>query len=83
MTTDTRLRTYCCAPGCVEPAEGAVVFAYVHEQRHHLCSEHMRPIRAALLPVLRPPSEQQLDVHPDEQLVAVIPGGDDDTGYAT
>jgi len=33
----------------------------------------MRPIRAALLPILRPPAEP----------VAVVPGGDDATGFAT
>jgi hypothetical protein len=72
MTTDTRLRTYCCAPGCVEPAEGYVGFAYVHEQRYHFCSEHMRPVRAALLPIMRPAAPEP-----------VVPGGDDATGYAT
>jgi len=70
MTTDRRLRTYCCAPSCVEPAEGFVAFAYVHEQRYHLCAEHMRPIRAALLPLVRPaptpaPASSPREVCPD------------------
>jgi len=70
-STAARLRTLCTAPGCVESAEGFVGFAYTHEQRWHLCSEHMRPIRAALLPILRPPP------------APVVPGGDDATGFAT
>jgi len=72
-STAARLRTLCTAPGCVDVAEGFVGFAYTHEQRWYLCSAHMRPIRAALLPILRPPAEP----------VAVVPGGDDATGFAT
>jgi hypothetical protein len=70
-----RLLTYCSAPGCLELAEGSVEFAYTHPQRWNLCAVHMRPIRAALLPIIRPPAEPQLE--------AVVPGGDDATGYAT
>lgn len=47
-------RIFCTAPGCVEPAEGAVLFAYVRERRHYLCAEHIRPIRLALLHILGP-----------------------------
>lgn len=46
----------CTAPGCVEPAEGFVALAYVNEWRRWLCAFHMRPIRAALVSVLRPPA---------------------------
>lgn len=66
-----RIGTYCAAPGCVERGEGFVGFAYAKPQRWNLCAEHMRPIRAALLPVLRPAAEP------------VIAGGDDSTGFAT
>jgi len=69
------LRAYCSASGCLSYATGgAVEFAYAKRQRWHLCDEHMRPIRAALLPILHPPAAE---------LEPVVPGGDDSTGFAT
>ena len=56
--TDTEKRgPYCTVPGCIGLAEGAVLFAYTKEQRRYLCSEHMKPVRAELLKLLRPKEE--------------------------
>lgn len=55
MSHEPAARIFCSVPGCVEPAEGAVLFAYVKERRNYLCHEHIRPIRYALLNVISEP----------------------------
>ena len=49
-----RLRTFCSVPGCLEPAEGFVGYAYAHPTRWNLCTLHLAPIRRELLALLRP-----------------------------
>jgi len=56
-----RLRTFCTVPGCLEPAEGFVGYAYAHPSRWHLCSMHIQPIRRELLELLRPRSTPEPD----------------------
>jgi hypothetical protein len=43
---------YCAVPKCIEPAEAAVLFAYVKETRRYLCTEHIKPVRAILVELL-------------------------------
>jgi hypothetical protein len=52
---------FCSVPGCTDRAEGAVLFAYVKEQKRYLCTDHMRPIRAALLELLHEPEHAIAD----------------------
>jgi hypothetical protein len=70
-TADAQRSAYCTAVGCMEPAEGFVGYWYAHPRRWNLCAEHMRPIRAALWPMLHARPEP------------AVAGGDDATGYAT
>jgi hypothetical protein len=46
---------FCTVPGCIEPAEGAVLLAHAREWRRYLCSEHLRPVRAELVKLLHEP----------------------------
>lgn len=65
------LSAFCCVPGCVEPAAGAVLFAYVKEQRHGLCAEHIAPVRRALLAMLG--TSRCAGVHPPTPSQAPAP----------
>jgi hypothetical protein len=73
---ERRLIAYCTVPDCLEPAEGFVGMAYVKPRRWHLCAEHMRPVRAALWPLLHPRAAESIEA-------PAVAGGDDSTGFAT
>jgi hypothetical protein len=60
-TPDRPRGPFCSVPGCVEPAEGAVLFAYVKEEKRFLCAAHLQPVRVALLKLLKVPAATPAD----------------------